>query len=31
MNHFGKTAKPFMLNKKYGTNVKLGGRWESEN
>ena len=25
MNHFGKTAKPFMLNKRYGTNVKLGG------
>lgn len=25
MNHFGKTAKPFMLNKKYGTNVKVGG------
>ena len=25
MNHFGKTAKPFMLNKKYGTNVKPGG------
>ena len=25
MNHFGKTAKPFTLNKKYGTNVKLGG------
>ena len=25
MNHFGKTAKPFMLNKKYGTNAKIGG------